>query len=187
MIARITRYRTPPDGVDALIEEIVAVARARSPWPVERTDRRAEFFFVNTSSGAGLSLVIGDDRAVTPVIELGRRPTDDPEEYGVHVLQVGGPKGSGVVEALLGKIVRCDPGALSELSFNGDAVPSSPAVWARALLVAPDGFVVVFAVGPDRAALDHSLERFSSRCAWVDDYDEVAYHFFVDDPHACRH
>jgi hypothetical protein len=184
MVARITRYRTPPHAVEALTEEIVAVARARSPWPVRRTNRRAEFFFINTSTGDGISLVLGDDRTVTAVIELELRPSDEPEEYDVHLLQVGGPRESGVVGALFGRIVHCDPGTVSELSFNGDTVPTSPDVWARALLSAPAGDVIAFAVAANRAALDHSLHKFSSRCTRVDDYDEVAYHFFVHNPHA---
>ena len=177
MIARITPYHAPPD---ALIEEVVAVARARSR-PVERPDRRAEFFFVDTSSGDGLSLVIGDERTVRPVIELARPPSRDPEEYEVYLLQVGGPRGCGVVQALFGRIVRCDPGASGELSFDGGAVPASPDVWTRALLAAPDGRVLAFAVGPDRAALEQSLEKFSSRATQVADYEEVAYHFFLED------
>lgn len=179
MIARMTPYRVPPDAVEPLIEEIVAVARARSPWPVGRTNRRAEFFFLSTSSGDGLSLLIGDDRTVTPAIELARPASEDPEEYDVHLLQVGGPRTSGVVEALFGRVVRCDPGEVSELSFNGDAVPTSADVWARALLVA-SARVVAFAVAADRAALENSLIKFSARCTRLDDYDEVAYHFFVD-------
>jgi hypothetical protein len=186
MFARITRYRTPPDAVEPLGEEIVAVARARSAWPVRRTNRRAEFFFINTSTGDGLSLVLGDDRTVTAVIELGRRPSDDPEEYDVQLLQVGGPGESGVVDALLGRVVHCDPGTVSELSFNGDTVPTSPDVWARALLVAPGGQVLAFAVAANRAALEHSLHKFSAHCTRVNDYDEVAYHFFVHNPHERR-
>jgi hypothetical protein len=180
MIARMTPYRVPPDAIEPLIEEIVTLARARSRWPVERTDRRAEFFFVNTFRGEGVSLLIGDDRTVTPVIELARPASEDPEEYDVHLLQVGGPRSSGVVEALFGRVVRCDPGEVGELSFNGDAVPRSEDVWARALLLAPSGRVVAFAVAADRAALEESLTKFSARCTRLDDYDEVAYHFFVD-------
>lgn len=180
MIARLTSYRTRPDELQLLLDEIVAVARARSRWPVEQPNRRAELFFVDTASGDGLSLVVGDYRTVRPVIELARSPSKGPEEYDVHLLQVGGPRGSGVVQALYGRIVRCDPGAVSDLSFDGDAVPTSPDVWTRALLVAPDRRVLAFAVGPDRGALEESLVKFSSRSAHVDDYDEVAYHFFLD-------
>ncbi|HEY6585072.1 MAG TPA: hypothetical protein VIZ29_09510 [Gaiellaceae bacterium] len=180
MIARMTPYRVPPAAVEPLIEEIVALARARSRWPVERTNRRAEFFFLNTSSGDGLSLLLGDDRTVTPAIELARPASEDPKEYDVHLLQVGGPRTSGVVEALFGRVVRCDPAEAGELSFNGDAVPTSEDVWARALLVAPSGRVVTFAVAADRKALETALIKFSARCTRIDDYDEVAYHFFVD-------
>jgi hypothetical protein len=180
MIARLAPYRVPPEAVAPLIEEIVVVARARSRWPARRTNRRAEFFFVNTSSGDGLSLVIGDDCAVTPPIELERPPSEDPEELDVHLLQVGGPQERGVVEALFGQVVRCDPSSVEDLSFDGDAVPSSPDVWARGLLVAPNAGVVAFAVASDRAALEHSLHKFSARCTRVDDYDEVAYRFWRD-------
>jgi hypothetical protein len=181
VIARITPYQTPSDTLEPLVEEIVGLSRARSRWPVERPNRRAEFFFINTSSGDGLSLVIGDDRTVRPVIELARPPSRDPEAYEVQLLQVGGPRGSGVVQALFGRVVRCDAGAVGELSFNGDAVPTSPDVWTRALLVAPDGRVLACAVGPDRAALEQSLEKLSSRSTHVEDYDEVAYHFLLHD------
>jgi hypothetical protein len=181
MIARLTPYQSPPDAVNALLEEIVAVARDRSPWPVRRSNRRAEFFFVDTASGDSLSLVLGDDRTVTPVIQLERRASDDPKEYDVYLLQVGGPRGCGVVDALFGRTVRCKPGAVSELSFNGHAVPTTPDVWARALLVAP-GEVVAFAVATDRGALQHSLSKFSASCSDVDDYDEVASHFLSYDP-----
>jgi hypothetical protein len=109
------------------------------------------------------------------------RTPPDALQADVHLLQVGGPRGSGVVQALYGRIVRCEPGAVTELSFDGDAVPTSPDVWTRALLVAPDGWVLAFAVGPGRTALEQSLEKLSSRSMQVDDYDEVAYHFFRED------
>jgi hypothetical protein len=176
MVARLIRYETPPDAVGQLVEEIVAVARVRGRWPVQQTKRRAEFFFVNTCTGDGLSLVVGE-RTVTPVIELERSSSGAPEECDVHLLQLGGPRGSGVVDALFGRVIRCDPGAVGDRSFNGDAVPRSPEVWARGLLVGPSGEVLAFAVAADQAALEQSLEKFSSRCTRVDDYDEVAYHF----------
>ena len=180
MIARITPYRTRADAPEPLIEEIGALAR--SSVPLNKTNRRAEFFLINRSSGDGLSVVIGDDRTVTPVIKLSRAPDGESEEYDVHLLQVGGPRGSGVVDALFGRVVRCDGAALTELSFDGDAVPTTPEVWARALLVAPDrDLVLALAVATDRAALEESLRKFSARCPRVDDYDDVAYHFFVDD------
>jgi hypothetical protein len=116
MIARLAPYRVPPDAVAPLIEEIVAVARARSRGPARRTNRRAR-----------------------------------------------GRQESGVVGRLFGRVVRCDPGSVGDLSFDGDAVPSSPDVWARALLVAPNGGVVAFAVATERAALEHSLCEFSAR------------------------
>jgi hypothetical protein len=49
----------------------------------------------------------------------------------------------------------------------------------RALLVAPGGKVLAFAVAANRAALEQSLHKFSARCTRLDDYDDVAYHFFV--------
>jgi hypothetical protein len=180
MIARITAYRTPADALAPLIEEIVALARASGP--VRDTNRRAEFFFINRPTGDGLSVVIGHDHTVTPVINLGRAPRGEPEEYDVRLLQVGGPTDSGVVDALFGRVVRCEAAALTELSFDGNAVPASPDVWARALLVAPDRQLVLgLAVASDRAALEESLRNFSRRSATVDDYDDVAYHFFWDD------
>jgi hypothetical protein len=180
MIARITAYRTPADALEPLIEEIVALAR--SSGPIRDTNRRAEFFFINRSTGDGLSVLIGHDHTVTPVIDLGRTPRDEPEEYDVRLLQVGGPTESGVVDVLLGRVVRCDAAALTEMSFDGNAVPASPDVWARALLVAPDQQRVLgLAVATDRAALEGSLRTFSARSTRVDDYDEVAYHFFWDD------
>jgi hypothetical protein len=179
VIARITAYRTPADALEPLIEEIVTLAR--SSWPVKRTNWRAELFFINRSSGDGLSVLIGDDHTVTPVINLGRAPVDEPEEYDVRLLQVGGPTKSGVVDALFGRVVRCDAAALTGLSFDGDAVPTSPDVWVRALLVAPDRHLALaVGVAADRAALEESLRTFSARCPRVEDYDDVAYHFFVD-------
>src|SRR5919109_4821478 len=91
MVARIAAYRAAPGAVEPLIEEIVTVARARSPWPARRTERRAELFFINTRTGDGLSLVVGDDAKVRPVIELRRPPSKEPEEYDVHLLQIAAP------------------------------------------------------------------------------------------------
>jgi hypothetical protein len=179
VVARITSYQTPPDALQPLLDEIEALARARSGRPVGRPLRRAEFFFVNTSRGDGLSLVIGDDPTVTAAIELDRSPSNDPEELDVLRLQVGGPRDSGTVEALFGRIVRCGRSAVGDVSFNGDAVPASPDVWTRMILLALDGQVLAVAVGPDRAAIDDSLEKFSLRASQVDDYDEVAYHFLL--------
>jgi hypothetical protein len=176
MIARLTPYRTPPDELQPLIDEIVALAR--SSWPVKMTNRRAEFFFVSRSSGDGLSVVIGDDRTVTPVIDLGRRPSGAPEEYGVRLLQLGGPTESGVVDALFGRVVRCHADEPAELSFDGNTPPASPDVWARALLVAPnDALVLALAVASQFVALEESLRKFSARSITIDDYDDVAYHF----------
>jgi hypothetical protein len=174
--ARITHYRVHPGAIESLLEEIVAVAPR---WPVQPTNRQVEFFFINRSTGDSLSLVIGEDRSVSPAIELDR-PSEGGSEYDVRLLQVGGPRESGVAPSLFGRVVRCDPGTVSELSFDGDSVPTSSAVWARGLLVAPSAQVVAFAVATDRVALDGSLQEFSARCAGVADYGEVAYHFWVD-------
>jgi hypothetical protein len=181
VIARITRYRTPPDALGGLFEEIVTLARSRSRSRVRDRTRRAEVFFVNTSTGDGLLLLLGDRRA-QPVLELERTPIDRPEEYEVRLLQIGGPRDSGVVEALYARVVRCDRDTAGDASFDWDAVPRSSEVWARAVLTSPDGRLLAFAVATDRSALEQALARFSARCTQVDDYDEVAYHFFFDGP-----
>jgi hypothetical protein len=140
--------------------------------------RRA--LFVNRPSGDGLSLVIGDDRSVAPVIALSRAPTGDPEEYEVRLLQVGAPTCSGVVDALFGRVVRCDATAIA--AFARDAVPACPDVWARALLVAPERDTgVAVAVGSSSAALDDTLSTFTASSAAVDDYDDLGYFFFARD------
>jgi hypothetical protein len=176
MIARLTPYRTSPAELTPLIDEIVALARPS--WPVRSTNRRAEFFFLNRSTGDALSVVVGDDRPVTAVIELARAPSANPEEYDVRLLQLGGPTDSGVVDALFGRVVRCDRAELADVSFYGAATPTAPAVWARGLLVGPDGaLAVAVAVATEFAALEESLREFSSRSVAVDDYDDVAYHF----------
>jgi hypothetical protein len=96
----------------------------------------------------------------------------------VHLLQVGPPMESGVVDALYGRVVSCESARVPDLSFNGDSVPASRDVWARALLVAPDGDeVLAVSVATDRAALEESLSTFTATATRVDDYDEVAYHF----------
>ena len=179
MIARVTAYRTP--ALEPLTEEIVALARSSGAARIGK--RRVELFLVDRASGGSLSVLLGDDRGVTPVIDLARAPSADPEEYDVHLLQVGGPRDSGVVEALVARLVRCDAVALDDLSFDGDAVPKSPDVWMRALLIAPDGApALAVAVGSGRPAVEESLRKFSARCDAVDDYEDVAYHFFVDAP-----
>lgn len=179
MIARMTPYHTAPDALEPLIQEIVALARSSST--LQSPKRRAELFLLDRSSGDALSVVIGDDKTVAPVIELGRPPETEPEQYDVRLLQVGGPTTSGVVEVLLGRVVHCDTAV--DLSFDGDALPTSPDVWLRTLLVAPDrGRVIALAIASDRGALEETLRKFSARCPRIDDYDEVAYHFFVDSP-----
>jgi hypothetical protein len=176
VIARLTPYRTSPAELTRLIDEIVALAR--SSWPVRTTNRRAEFFFLDRSSGDALSVVVSDDRTVAAVIDLGRPPSANPEEYDVRLLQLGGPTDSGVVDALFGRVVRCNPAELGDFSLDGDAVPTSPDVWARGLLVAPDGgLAVAVAVASDFTALEESLRKFSSYSVAVEDYDDVAYHF----------
>jgi hypothetical protein len=165
-----------PAAVESLLQEIVAVAPR---WPVQPTNRRVEFFLINRSTGDSLSLVIGEDRSVSPAIELDR-PSEGHSEYEVGLLQVGGPRESGLAPSLVGRVVRCDRETVSELSFDGDSVPTSSAVWVRGLLVAPSAQVVAFAVATDRVALEGSLQEFSVRSGDIADYDEVAYHFWVD-------
>jgi hypothetical protein len=121
MIARLIAYRTPADALEPLRAEIAAQARAS--WPVQGTNRRVEFFFIKSSTDEALSLVIGEDRTVMPLINLQRPASEDPKEYDVHLLQVGAPTESGTVHTLFGRVVFCGPGAISDLSFNGDAVP----------------------------------------------------------------
>jgi hypothetical protein len=67
MIARITPYRTSPDAVQSLIEEIVSVAHARSRGPF-RARTGAPNLPSSIRPPTTLSLVIGDDRTVTPAI-----------------------------------------------------------------------------------------------------------------------
>jgi hypothetical protein len=165
-----------PTAIESLLEEIVAVAPR---WPVRPTNRLVERFFINRSTGHSLSLVIGEDRSVTPAIELDRS-SDGHSEYAVRLLQVGGRREAGVAPSLFARVVRCDRNTVGELSFDGDSVPTWSAVWARGLLVAPSAQVVAFAVATDRVALESSLQEFSARCEDIADYDEVAYHFWVD-------
>jgi hypothetical protein len=83
------------------------------------------------------------------------------------------------VDALFGRVVHCPAGDDDDVSFNGDAVPASRPVWTRGLLIAPErGELAAFAIATDRAALEQALEKFTGRATRVDDYDDVAYHFF---------
>ena len=174
MIARIVPYRIPVDELDALEAEIVE--RARASWPVGRTNRRAEFFFVDPR-GDGLSVLVGDDPTVSAVIDLARRPSADAEELDVTVLQLGGPKRSGIVEALYGRVVRCAPDVVAEQAADLPA-PSTSDLWARALLVSPDrDRALGVAVGTTQPALEEALAEFTLPGAVPDDYREVAYHF----------
>jgi hypothetical protein len=179
VIARMTQYQTAPDTVGALVDEVVDVARRGSMAAVKQRKMVAEFFFVNTESGECLSLLLGDDRSIAPVIELADQ-SGSSEELAVNLLQLGGPRDSGVVDALLGRVVRCPPHAVADVSFNGGAVPSSPEIWLRVLLGASNGDVVAVSVGTDPASLQASLEKFSARCPAVTDYDDVVYHFWRD-------
>jgi hypothetical protein len=177
VIARLTAYRIPPDGAQQLTDEIVALARAS--WPVRRTARRVELFCVDTLGETGLSVVVGDDRTVRPVIDVSRPSGGEPQEYDGRLLQVGPPKRSGVVAALYARVVHCDARALDDLTFDGNGPPASPEVWTRGLLVSSDrGDVAAFAVATDRAALEESLAAFDAVATRVEDYDDVAYHFF---------
>ena len=166
--------------MELLVDEVVALARDRARWPFHRSGLRAEFFCIDTSSGDALSLVLCDDLSVEPAIELERAANADPKEYDVLVLQVGGPRGSGVVDALVGYVARCGPGAAGELSFNGNTVPASPEVWTRGLLIGRDEGVVAFAIGSDDEVVRDSLRRFIERSTNIGAYDEVVYHFWVD-------
>ena len=172
MIARLSRYRVPVQAVAPLVDEVVSLARARSPSPAAH----AEFFFVDSAGGEGLSVLLADDESATPAIAL-PRPPSDVQDYSVHLLQLGGPRRSGVVETLLGRIVWCDPEHLRDLSFNGDAVPASAAVWARTILVMPGREVLALAVATEQAPLEESLDKFAAAARSVHDYDDVAYHF----------
>lgn len=179
MIARITRYRTPPAAVSWLVNEVVALARARSHEFVRNPDRTAEFFFVDTPTGDGLSVVLGTSRTVMPAIDIEGAERGDPEEYDVQLLQLGGPRGSGVVPSLFARVVRGGPDAAHE-ALDRDAVPSSPDVWVRALLLAAGGDLIAFAVGTDWAAIDESLQTLSASATDVESFDDVAYHFWRD-------
>ena len=179
MIARITRYRTPPAAVSWLVNEIVALARSRSHEFVRNPDRTAEFFFVHTPTGDGLSVVLGTSRAVMPAIDIEGADRGDPQEYDVQLLQLGGPRDSGVVPALYAKVVRGRPDAAHE-ALDRDAVPSSPHVWVRALLRANGGDVLAFAVGTEWAAIAESLQKLGAPAAEVESFDDVAYHFWRD-------
>jgi hypothetical protein len=156
VIARLVPYHA------ADVAEIVALARSGSPGL--DAGRRVELFFLDHETGKGLSLLIADDAGLRPVIELADGGT--PEDYEVRLLQVGGPRGDGVVPALLGRVVR------SELTELETKPPSSPAVWTRGWLAASDR-QVGFAVATDRAALDDALPTGPGAV----DYDDVAYHF----------
>jgi hypothetical protein len=173
VIARLTPYRTSVD--QPLLDEVVSLARAS--WPVQRTARRVELFLVDTSGSTALSLLVGDDPTAAAVIDVSR-PHEEPLQYDVQLLQVGPPKGSGVVEALYGRVVYFDAGAVEDLFFDTDSIPQ-PAVWTRGLLVAPGrGELTAFAVATDRPALEQSLATLSQAATRVEDYDDVAYHFF---------
>jgi len=172
VIARITPYRVSPDAVAALVDEVVDVARRRSSAPVEPREMVAEFFFVNAVSGECLSLVIGHDPSIAPVIDFAEHD-GSPEELSVNLLQLGGPRDRDVVDALLGRVVRCPSRATASVSFNGDAIPSSPAIWARALLSGESGDVVAVAVGTDPERVQDALGKLSARCPVVADYDVV--------------
>jgi hypothetical protein len=179
VIARLTRYRTPPAALPWLINEIVTLARARSDWVVRDRDRAAEFFFVDTPSGDGLSVVVGEGLSVMPAIDVEGAERGEAEECEVQLLQVGGPRDSGVVPALSARVVRCAPDALHD-GFNGDAVPTSTHVWVRALLRAASGDVLAFAVGTDRIALEDSLRKLTGQANEVNDFDDCVYHFWRD-------
>jgi hypothetical protein len=174
LIARLTRYSTDPAAVDELTDEVIAVARAQR-GATAAIERRAEFFLVEPSKGDCLSIVAGDNSTVCAVVELPRLARGEPQEYDVVLLQLGGPRGSGVVDALYGRVVYCAQAGGEETSAVHD-VPASPHVWARAMLLGPDE-LVAFAVGTDRGVLEQTLGELVDRPARSEDYGEVAYHF----------
>jgi hypothetical protein len=131
VIARLTPYRTPPAAVPWLINEIVTLARARSDWVVRDRDRAAEFFFVDTPTGDGLSVVLGEGLNVMPAIDITGADRGEAEEYDVQLLQVGGPRDSGVVPALFARVVRCGPDAPRRVQRRRGA-DLKPRVGARA-------------------------------------------------------
>lgn len=159
MFARLIPYRS------ADVDEVVALAR--TAWTTGDPSRRVELFLHASESGRGLSLVIGENERVRPLIAFAEG--GEPEEYRVRLLQVGGLPESGVVPTLLGRVVRSKATELSPQP------PSSSAVWARGFLAAGER-QVAFAVATEREALEDALPAR----AVVEDYDEVAYHFFAD-------
>jgi hypothetical protein len=164
--------------MDGLLDEVVTVARRNAFSHVRDPKRKAEFFCVDRSSGACVSIVVGADATVTEAIVLALQPTDAPLEYVAKLLQLGGPRDSGVVEAMYARFVRCRTDAIPSASaLRRFPPPTSTQVWARALLVTDTDDFVGFAVGTDRDALAGSLGELCTSSVSAGDYDEVAYHF----------
>ncbi len=175
MIARLTRYHAPPSELGALMAEVVERARANRDWPVTHIDRRAEFFLTDSATGDCLSIVFGDDPNVASAVEPARPSSGEPRTYVVRCLALGGPRGSGVVDALFGRVVHRMTGA-ADVERKGPL--PSPEVWARALLVSPDDDEAVgVAVASDASSLDQALLELAGGSMRVEDYDDVAYHF----------
>jgi hypothetical protein len=161
-----------------MLDEIVAAARERSRSRVHDLSRHAEFFCVDTASGECLSIVVGDGPAMDATVELARPPSGPAENYVVRLLQLGGPRDSGVLDGMYARVVRCEGDAVpSESALRGFPPPASTEVWARGLLAAETNDVVGFAVATDRHALAPSLEELCTANVLVGDYDEVGYHF----------
>jgi hypothetical protein len=93
-------------------------------------------------------------------------------------LQVGGPRTRGVVEAVFGRLVRCGPGAVSELSHS--TATRCPDVWARTPCRTEDTGSRLRGRRRSRGprGLVDAVQRLLYR---LDDYEEVAYHFFDTD------
>jgi hypothetical protein len=179
VIARLTPYATAPLEVDSVLKEIVAVARDRFSRHGHDLDLHAEFFCVDTESGRCLSIVVGEREGMDAEVELARPPSGPPEDYVVWLLQLGGPRDSGVVEGLYARVVRCARTTVpGETALRGFPPPASTEVWARGLLGAETRDVIGFAVATNRDALTLSLEELCSSSVLVGDYNEVPHHFF---------
>lgn len=168
-----------PEEIDVLLDEVATVAHSRSSSHADDRSRHAEFFCVDTATVECLAIVVGDGPGVSGVIQLERPASGPAREYAVQLLQLGGPRDSGVLEGMYGRLVRCRGDALpSHSALQGFPPPTSAAVWARGLLAADTGDVLGFAVAIDRDALAGSLRELCASNDPAGDYDEVAYHFF---------
>jgi hypothetical protein len=113
---------------------------------------------------------VGDDESVVSAVEPERPATGEPRSYDVRRLEFAGPKESGVVDALFGRVVHCP------LDVHDDA-PLPPDVWTRAKLALPHGNQVVAIVGSNKRSVEEAVAAFTARAKRVDDYEDTAYHF----------